>query len=326
MSISIYIPYFYIIQHLNSGRYYAGVKYGIGSNPNQLLKANGYQTSSNIIKQIILEEGIEAFIIRKIKLFETGEAALAYESRFLRRVNAAFNDSFLNRSNNSFGTLNVDYEKTKQTCLKKYGYEYVLQSVEIREKGKKTLLENYGVENPSQSPELQEKMKQTFLERYGTENPFQSEEVKERIKQTMLEKYGVESPYQLEEIREKGKKTCLENLGVENPSQSDEVKEKKKQTCLENNGTENPFQSEEVKERIKQTMLEKYGVKNPSQSPEIQEKKRCNFNSLNNRPIIIIIRKYRDKFSLKLGSKWFWKEKEFLDNMLLELKMIYGEL
>ena len=66
-SIYTYIPHFYIIQHINSGKFYAGVRYGKNSNPDQLLKSNGYQTSSDVVKQIILEEGLESFIIRKIR-------------------------------------------------------------------------------------------------------------------------------------------------------------------------------------------------------------------------------------------------------------------
>ena len=63
MDTSIYRrPYFYIIQHINSGKYYAGVRYGKNANPDQLLKSNGYQTSSYIVKQIILEEGEKIFV------------------------------------------------------------------------------------------------------------------------------------------------------------------------------------------------------------------------------------------------------------------------
>ncbi len=326
MSISIYIPYFYIIQHISSGKYYAGVKFAKDSNPDNLLKSNGYQTSSEIIKQFILEEGLESFIIRKIKVFDTGEEALDYESRFLRKVNAAFNDSFLNRSNNSISTLNTDYEKRKQTCLKKFGYEYASQSEEAREKSKQTCLEKYGVEYSSQSPEIKEKKKQTNLEKLGVEFPMQSEEVKEKSKQTMLEKYGVKYPSQSPEVREKIKNINLDNLGVEFPSQSPEVREKIKKTLLEKYGVENPSQSPEIKEKKKQTNLEKLGVENPSKSPEIQEKKKQNFNNLNNRPIVLEIRKYRDIFKLKLGSRWFWRNQEFLDNMFLELKVTYGEV
>ncbi len=303
MSMSIYSPYFYIIQHIQTGKYYAGVKFAKNTNPDNLLKSNGYQTSSEIVKQIILEEGLESFIVRKIKVFDTGEEALDYESKFLRKVNAAFNDNFLNRSNNSFGTLNLNWEKKKQTCLENNGVEYPLQSEEIREKMKQTCLKNHGVEYAMQSEEVREKYKQTCLDRFGVENSSQSEEVKEKYK-----------------------KTNLERLGVEYPSQSPELQEKMMQTCLERYGVEYPLQSEEVKEKYKKTNLERLGVENPSQSPEVKERARQTRNVLCNRSIVSEIRKYKDRFKLKLGSSWFYKKKEFLDNMLLELKTTYGEL
>ena len=190
MDKTIYRPYFYIIQHIESGKYYAGVKYARNANPDNLLKSNGYQTSSYRIQNIILEEGVESFVIRKIKLFETGEEALDYESRFLRRVNAAFNDNFLNRSNNSISALNTDWEKHKQTCLEKFGVENPFQSEEVKEKSKQTMLERHGFEYPMQSEDVKNKSKQTCLEKFGCEIPMQSEEVKKKSKQTCLERYG----------------------------------------------------------------------------------------------------------------------------------------
>ena len=280
MSTSIYTPYFYIIQHIKSGKYYSGSKYGVNANPDQLLKFNGYHTSSAIIKNIILEEGLESFVVRKIKIFETGEEALSYESRFLRRVNASFNESFLNRSNSSLSTLNVDLEKRKDTCLKKYCVEHVLQSEQIKEKSKQTFLLKYRVEHNSQVPEFQEKKKQTVMNNFNVEYPMQSEIVKETLKQNNLEKYNCE----------------------------------------------NVFQLESVKEKSKQTTLSKYGVEHNSQSPEIKEKKKQIFINFMNQPTILELTKYRDKFKLKLGRGWYYKPQEFLDNLLIELKMTYGEI
>ena len=325
MSISIYIPYFYIIQHINSGKYYAGAKYGIKANPEALLKCDGYKTSSNIIKQIIIEEGLESFIIRKIKTFETGKEALIYESRFLRRVNAAFNDNFLNLSNNSLNTLNTDYNKIKQTCLNKYGVENPSQSKEIQEKRRDVFLEKYGVENPYQAEEIKEKIKLIFLEKYGVEHQMQLEEIKEKIKQTNLERYGVEYISQLEDVKRKKIQTSLKKYGYENQFQSEEIKEKIKQTMLEKYGVENPSQSLEIREKKRQSSLVKYGVEYPCQSPKIQEKKRQNRIALNNRPTVLEIIQYKEKFKPKLMPYWIYKKQEILDSILEELKMIYGD-
>ncbi len=326
MSIHIYRPYFYIIQHTNSGKYYAGVKYAKNANPNNILRPGGYQTSSSIVKQIILEEGLDSFIIRKIKIFETGEDALDYETRFLRKVNAAFNNKFLNMCNNSPQALNVDYEKSKQTCLKNFGVEYPMQSPEVREKSKQVCLEKYGVENINQLPEIRERIKQTCIERYGTENASQSEEIKEKIKQTNLEKYGVKNPFQSEEIKEKIKQICVEKYGVEYSTQVPEFKEKKIQSYLKNYGVENPMQSPEIKEKMKRNSLDKFGYDHPSKSLDVQKKQSNTRIVLMNRPTVLEIKKYKEKFNFKLIINWYCKKQEFLDDILKNIKMIYGEL
>lgn len=303
MSNSIYRPYFYIIQHINSGVYYAGAKYAKNANPDNLLRPDGYQTSSKVIQQIILDEGLESFVIRKIKVFETGGEALEYESRFLRKVNASFNEFFLNRSNNSMSTLNIDYEKTKQTNLIRYGFENILNVPEFQEKKNQTMIKNFGVSHALQSKELKEKYKQTCLEKYGVEHSFQSKEVIEKRNRNNLEKYGAINVFQNEDIKEKIKQANLKNFGVEYA-----------------------MQSEEIKEKSKQTLLRKYGIENISQSPEIKEKKRQTYNGLSNRPIVSEIKKYKDKFKFKLGGCWIYKKQEVLETILEELKKTYGEL
>lgn len=303
MSTSIYIPYFYIIQHINSGKYYAGVKYGKNANPDNLLKSNGYQTSSYTIKNIILEEGLDSFVIRKIKAFETGEQALDYESRFLRRVNASFNDSFLNRSNNSISVLNIDYEKTKQTNLDRYGYEFSFQNEEVKEKHKQTMIEKHGFENASQVPAFKNKKMKTCLDNFGVEYPQQSEEVRNKSKQTNFEHRGYEYPMQSKEVREKSKQSCLETYGVEYISQSTEIREK-----------------------IKETNLSKYGVEHPMQSPELKEKRKQKHIFLSNQPLALEILKYKEKYNLKFNSYWMYKPQEFLDKLLEDLKMTYGTM
>lgn len=65
-------------------------------------------------------------------------------------------------------------EKSKQTCLEKYGVEHTLQRTDIRDKIKETCLEKYGVENPFQAECCKAKIKLTNIERFGVENPNQN--------------------------------------------------------------------------------------------------------------------------------------------------------
>lgn len=108
-------------------------------------------------------------------------------------------------------------EKSKQTCLEKYGDENYNNSEQL----KQTCLERYGVDNPMKSKEIQEKSKKTCLERYGSNYVFTSKsfiekkkEYEEKSKKTCLEKYGVENPTSLDCIKEKINTTCLKKYGV----------------------------------------------------------------------------------------------------------------
>jgi RNase P/RNase MRP subunit p29 len=96
MSNGIYIPYFYIIQEVSTDMYYAGSKYGKNANPSNFMIEGGYQTTSEIIKELIRQHGFSNFIIRKIRTFETGEAAHDYETRFLQKVDARNHLKFYN--------------------------------------------------------------------------------------------------------------------------------------------------------------------------------------------------------------------------------------
>ena len=164
------------------------------------------------------------------------------------------------------------FEKLPQNLIKTGGYCKKCSEKIRKEKSKQTCLEKYGVENPFQNPIIKEKIKQYNLTKYGVENPSQSQEIKEKKIQTSLKNYGVEYHFQNSEIKEKSIQTCLEKYGVENPFQNPIIKEKIKQYNLTKYGVENPSQSQEIKEKKIQTSLKNYGVEHPSQNAEISEK------------------------------------------------------
>jgi hypothetical protein len=88
--------------------------------------------------------------------------------------------------NNSFEKACLANKKTK---LERYGNE----NFNNRQKSKLTCLEKYGVDNPLKAKEILDKVKSTNIEKYGFENVFQSEFIKDKIKLTNVEKYGVEN-------------------------------------------------------------------------------------------------------------------------------------
>lgn len=244
LSENIYTPYFYIIRHIPSQKLYAGSKWGIDANPDNFMISGGYTTSSPTINSIIESEGLYSFEILRIDTNCDGVHVYDYESIFLQCNNCAASDNWFNKHNNSGMSFGLEqfYKKSKETCLEKYGYEYILQVPEIRDNYKSIMIEKYGVDNISKSETIKQKKKQTSLENYGVEFPLQH------------------SP----DIVKKSKQTLLHIYGVDNASKSQTIKQKKKDKATEKygDGIINVFQAEEVKSQIKQTNLEKYGVDN----------------------------------------------------------------
>jgi len=140
-------------------------------------------------------------------------------------------------------------KKTINTNLKKYGTEYGLQNINIKEKRVKTVLDKYGVDNISKCQNIKEKKTNSSIKKYGVNSPVQHIDVINKRKKTNLERYGVEHSFQNTAIKNKGIVTNLKKYGVNNP-----------------------FQAIDIKEKIKKTNLEKYGVEYASQNQEIQEK------------------------------------------------------
>lgn len=142
-------------------------------------------------------------------------------------------------------------EKIKKTNLERYGYESARQNEKVIEKSRQTCLQKYGVTNATKTLETRKKMKKTNLERYGVENTFQSEEKKEKIKQTCMKRYGVVNPQQAKEIKLRTKKTSLKKYGVPSPNQNKKVKAKYIKTCLKKYGVINTGQLPEIIEKIR---------------------------------------------------------------------------
>ncbi len=139
--------------------------------------------------------------------------------------------------------------KTFRNFIKTGSYCAVCALIVGKERSKVTCLSKYGVKHQFLSQDVKERIKATNIEKYGYENAFQSQEVKEKIKTTNIEKYGVKYPSQSQEILAKMKKTNIEKHGVENAAQSQEVKNKMKETNIKKYGVEYPLQNAEIAEK-----------------------------------------------------------------------------
>lgn len=288
-------PYFYIIQHIESGKFYAGSRWAKGCHPNEFMEEDGYCTSSPTIERIIEAEGIDSFRIHTLMTEDVcGIAAYAYETRFLRDNKIAQRDNWFNGHNNSsksaFGTVefskiimkiygvdNVSHskevqERKRETCLENNGVNWPMQSESILSKSRETCLEKYGVPFVSQVPEIREKQKEACMIKYGVDNPSKLPLVREKALKTFREKYGVDHPMLVSELKEKFRTTCQENLGVDHPSKSQDIKNKKIQTELKNSGFEHSMKNPEfLAQRVLQYNA-KTGVDWPMQNQDVRDK------------------------------------------------------
>lgn len=185
--MNIYIPYFYIIKHIPSGKLYAGSKFGKDANPSNFMIDSGYTTSSKIINSLIEKNGLNSFLVLKIKTFKTGLEAYNYETRFLTKSNAASNPKFINAHNNKLITFGTP--QYRNLMIKLYGVEHNSQLESTKLKRVLTYKTKTGYDYPTQNPEVLIKRKLTKLEKYGSENYHNTSKMKE----TLENKYGVDS-------------------------------------------------------------------------------------------------------------------------------------
>ena len=288
--MSIYIPYFYVIQDTRNGMYYAGVKWGRDANPEKFMVEGGYTTSSNSVNKIIETYGLEVFTTRKIKTFNNKKYAINYETRFLKKIDAKNNPRFYNKQNNDHLFTYQD-DRYKEKMLEIYGVEYPLKSIDLQIRQQQNNIEKYGVGNVFQADFVKDKIKETNIERYGVEHPSYSEELLEKRAQNNMEKYGVRSTFQLPHVREK----ALQNIWTE------ETREKRIKTNIKKYGHETPSSSEIVREKVLETR-----------------------KTLSDRAIVKLLREYSRYFSIKLGYGWYQLSDEKLDLILSDVQIKYG--
>lgn len=148
-------------------------------------------------------------------------------------------------------------DKSKQTCLRKYGVDNPAKSNGTKQVVRDTIMKRYGSIEEFRRI-VQEKRILAFTERYGVDNPSKLPEVIEKISASNKQTFATGEP------RKKMKKTCLEIYGDENYNN----RSKSKQTKLERYGDENYHNPD----KVKQTCLERYGVDCVSKSPIISKK------------------------------------------------------
>ena len=132
------------------------------------------------------------------------------------------------------------------------------------EKSKQTCVKKYGVENPSQAESIKKKKEETCLKNYGVKSGLCN---RDKIIATNIERYGVENPSQAESIKKKKEETCLKNYGVRNPLMSPDVRSIVSRTKMERYGDVNYNN----REKASNTMEQLYGVRNAFNIPGVFE-------------------------------------------------------
>lgn len=230
------VPYFYIIRHIGSGKRYVGSSWGKKTNPSQLLKEDGYTTSSKYVNKIIESEGISSFqievIITEEELqipFNDHRTVLEYETWFQNFNDCAGSPDWFNKRNNNLKNHNyalydnevrirhkeimndpVLREKIKRLALERYGVDHHAKTLESRKKMSEywlsidsnpyELCDKEKHKEIMNDPILWEKIRKGWLDRYGG-HPMQNKEIKQRSVESNRRKFGVDNHSQTEEFR-----------------------------------------------------------------------------------------------------------------------------
>ena len=248
--MSIYTPFFYIIQH-NSGLLYAGCKFGKDSNVETFMKPNGYHTSSKSVHKLISEDGLESFKT-VFTLLETDISPMTvyeFETEFLTTNQIASNSAWINAHNNRLAPFGS--QEFQQMMQKIHGVSHGMQIEETKRKMSETVFEKHGYEFITQVPEFIEKAIRSKNIKYGNGNNYDA------IKTTILARYGVENISQTELHRKSFVATCQEKYGTDHYMQSDSFKEEYKRKLYETQGYENNFQRPDVIEKVRAASIER---------------------------------------------------------------------
>lgn len=148
------IPYTYVITFLITGQRYYGVRYSKFADPVELGKT--YFSSSKLIKSLIKEYGLSYFNFEIRKIFDDRNKACLWESKVLKRLDAAHSNVWLNRRNNE-GNF---YARGKHSSESKIKMSLSKKGKYLGRKG----LSRFGYDNPMYGKNHSEETKRKMSE------------------------------------------------------------------------------------------------------------------------------------------------------------------
>ena len=215
---TIYIPYTYCITFLLTGQRYYGCRYAANknvANPNEFWLT--YFTSSKVIKDLILLHGKESFTCQIRQTFKTKEETVAWEHKFLTRIDAASNPDWFNKSNGAgkFHTTS-ESEESRLSTRNARTPEQKRATTEKR-------LVSMNAKTPEQKRAIKEKRKATLKNTISAKTP----EEKQASVEKRLVSMNAKTPEQKRATNEKIKATLKNTISAKKPEQKRATKEKR---------------------------------------------------------------------------------------------------
>jgi len=105
------MAYTYAIGWSNLDKWYYGVRFAKGCDPKELWES--YFTSSKHVDEFRKKHG-EPDVVKVTKVFDDADKARNWETKFLKRVKAAINEKFLNKTDN----ISIDPDAALKGSLK----------------------------------------------------------------------------------------------------------------------------------------------------------------------------------------------------------------
>ena len=136
-------------------------------------------------------------------------------------------------------------EKSRQTSMNRYGVSNVMKSEKKRQQSINTRMSKYGGCGNA-SPISKQKYKDTCKARYGQDNPMKNNSIQQKLFKNNLEKFGAISPFSLQSTKDKSIQTCIERYGDSSYNST----KKHKQTHIERYGLNSPTQLASVRQKI----------------------------------------------------------------------------
>jgi hypothetical protein len=146
------IPFTYLLKHIPTNKYYYGVRFKKGCNPQDLWTK--YFTSSKKVKGLIRKYGKKSFIFEIRKIFKNPNQAINWENKVLRRMKVIYRNDFLNLTNNK--SIDPNYLSKIRMGNKNtfYGKKHTKEAIE------KIRFHSTGKNNPMYGKPRTEEVKQ----------------------------------------------------------------------------------------------------------------------------------------------------------------------